>query len=190
MEKVHQGFAILWLPQVDWEIFPSNLGFYVFLFTSPDDHNKVLLELPWVLDAFILAIGPQIPLFRPFLDSLSSVVVWLCLPDLPPALWYREALELIVQRAGRLVKLDQATESLSKSRFTRVAMEVDLSHPLVLGADVGVKGEEIPNFWQTFEYEHIQLVLSALWTRATVQFPSSSLPCYKSSLAGDTSSEA
>ena len=93
----------------------------------------------------VLAIEPWIPSFRPSMNSLSSAAVWLCLHDLPPTLWSREALELIVQRARRLIKLDQATELLSKGQFTRVSVEVDLSHPLVPGANIDVEGE-IPNF--------------------------------------------
>ena len=42
----------------------------------------------------------------------------------------------IVAAAGQLVKLDQATELLSKSRYAYVVIEIDLAAPLVLGFDV------------------------------------------------------
>ena len=51
------------------------------------------------------------------------------LPDLPQALWTRSALELIVAAAGHLVRLDEATELLSKGRDARVAVEIDLARP-------------------------------------------------------------
>ena len=60
-----------------------------------------------------------------------------------------------VARVGHLVKLDQAPELLSKERFTNVAVEVDLSRHLVPSANIDIEGEEIPNFWQIFEYEHV-----------------------------------
>ena len=59
----------------------------------------------------------------------------------------QEASELIVAQTGCLVKLDQATELLSKGRFAAVVVEVDLSHSFGFGTDVDIEGEEILNFW-------------------------------------------
>jgi len=51
---------------------------------------------------------------------------------------------LIVAPAGRLVKLDQATELLSKGRYARVAVEIDLATPLVPGSDVLCENSAAP----------------------------------------------
>ena len=135
------------------DFFSMNQGFYVFRFKLPLDRDKVLLEGSWVLDDIVMAIGPWTLSFQPSLESLRAVI-WLCLPDLPPAFRTTEALELIVGQVGRLVKLDQPTELFSNAMFARVTVEVDLSRPLVPRANIDVKSEKIPNFWQIFEYEH------------------------------------
>ena len=96
------------------------------------------------------------PSFRTSLNSLAFALVWIRLPAMPSALWSRYTLKLIVQLARHLIKVDQETELQSKVQFARVVVEVDLSHPLFPGANVDVEGE-IPNFWQTFEYEYIHL---------------------------------
>jgi len=36
-------------------------------------------------------------------------------------------------------------------------VEDDLSRPLVRSTDIAVKDDEIPSFWQQFQYEHVQL---------------------------------
>ena len=79
------------------------------------------------------------------------------MPDLPPVFWTRQSLELIVERAGRLIKLDQATELLLKGRFARVVMEVDISQALAPGVNIEVDDDEIPSFWEQSEYKHVHL---------------------------------
>ena len=59
--------------------------------------------------------------------------------------------------AGCLVRLDPATELLTKGRFARVAVEIDLQRPLLLGSDVILEGSDVSSFWRPFEYEHVHL---------------------------------
>jgi len=61
-------------------------------------------------------------------------------------------LELIIARAGRLVKLDQAIELLFKGRFERITVEVNLSCLLAPDANIDIEDKKIPNLWQVFEY--------------------------------------
>ena len=109
-------------------------------------------------------------LLSTFTEIFALAVIWLCLLDLPPALWTREVLKLIVARSEFLVKLDQETELLSKGRFARVTLEVNLSHLLVHGANIDIKNEEILNFWQIFEYEHIHSFCRHLVVYSTSRF--------------------
>jgi len=57
------------------------------------------------------------------------------------------ALELGVSKAGKLVCLDQSIELLSKGRFAQVAIELDLSKPLVHDTMIQFDGLFIPSFW-------------------------------------------
>ena len=65
-------------------------------------------------------------------------------------------MDLIASTTGRLVKLDHPTELLSKGLFARIAIEIDLSKPFSPGYDVVYENSDQP-FWQSFEYEHINL---------------------------------
>ena len=117
LDKVHLGLSVLWNLQSDWEIFLMAYGYFISHFTSPSDLDRVLFDGPWVLDNVALALGHWTLDFRPSPQSLLSVAVWMGLPDPPPALWNRFALDLIVAAVGRLIKLDEATQLLSKGRF-------------------------------------------------------------------------
>jgi len=130
---------------------------FVSQFTSLSDRDRVLLEGSWVLDGDILVIGPWTPSFQPSPKVLPSAVICIGLSDLPPVLWTLESLDMIIEWACRLIKFNQVIELLSKGRFARVAVEVDLSRPLVPGADIAIEDDEILSFWQKFEYEHIHL---------------------------------
>jgi len=69
-------------------------------------------------------------------------------PDLPLFLWSRSALELIASTVGSLMRLDESTELLSKGRFARVAVKVDLSNPLLPGIEITVEDSVLSSFWQ------------------------------------------
>ena len=75
-----------------------------------------------------------------------------------------------------MIKLDQATELLSKGRFARVAVKVDISQALAPGVNIEIN--EIPSFWQQFEYEHIHLFCRQCG-RAGHRSPSYNLPSNK-----------
>lgn len=55
----------------------------------------------------------------------------------------------------------ESTSSISKGRFARVAVEVDITMPLVPGSDVELEGLDMKVFWQSFEFEHIHLYCGA-----------------------------
>jgi len=63
--------------------------------------------------------------------ALPKVILWVPLPNLPPVLWMKASLKLIIAKVGRLVRLDDTTEFLSKGRYTRIAVEVDISRRLL-----------------------------------------------------------
>ena len=58
----------------------------------------------------------------------------------------RLALSLIVAPVGRLVRLDPATELLTKGRYARMAVEIDLSGLLVPGSDVAFENSALPTY--------------------------------------------
>ena len=89
-------------------------GFFIFRFSSNDDRDHVLLAGPWVVDDVVLALTPWTPEIRTSAAKLSTCVVWMRLPDLSPLLWTRFTLDLVVSKAGKIVRLDQTLSFLAK----------------------------------------------------------------------------
>lgn len=112
---------------------------------------------PWVVDDATLALEPWTPKFFPSNDRLSRTVLWMRLLNLPPICWNESILKLIVANAGGFIRSDDLTSLLSKRRYARVVVEVDMATPLVPGTDIQLDGLDLPIFWQSFEYEHIHL---------------------------------
>lgn len=92
--------------------------------------QKILFEGPWAVNGIVLKLAQWQPFFKPAFSKLTTMVVWLQFHNLPMEFWDGESLETITSCLGRLFKIDEFTCSLSRSKFTRVCVEIDLAKPL------------------------------------------------------------
>lgn len=111
--------------------------------------------VPWGLT---LQLAPWQPFFEPTFAKLSSAAIWVQLHNLPIEMWDGETLETVTAHLSNLLKVDSLTASLSRSRFARVCIEIDLSkllcHSFWVGDDshrvfVVVLYERLPTFCYT-----------------------------------------
>ena len=56
-----------------------------------------------------------------------------------------------------MVRLDECTKILTKGRYARVAVKIDLAKPLIPDTDIMLDGLDVSSFWQLFQYENIHL---------------------------------
>lgn len=84
-----------------------------------------------------LQLAPWKPYFEPAFAKLNTAVVWVQLHNLPVEFWDGESLESIAASMGRLLKIDDYTSSMSRSKFALICVEIDLSKPLKQGFWVG-----------------------------------------------------
>ena len=75
--------------------------------------------------------------FQPTFEKLDTAVVWVQLRNLPVEYWEGEMLENIGAQFGSLIKVDEHTLNLSKAKFARMCVELDLTQPLKRGLWVG-----------------------------------------------------
>lgn len=108
-------------------------GFYLIKCDSHEMTLKLLFGGPWTINGMILQLAPWHEFFQPTFESLTTAAVWIQLHHLPVELWDQEALELITSHFGKLLKIDETTVCLSRARFARVYVEIDLSQPLKRG---------------------------------------------------------
>lgn len=105
-----------------------------------DSHNvkqRILVEGPWSINGIVLQLSPWQPFFEPVFAKLTTAAVWVQLHNLPVDFWEAETLESITAHIGSMLKVDDLTSSLVRSRFARVCLEVDLSKPLSRGFWIG-----------------------------------------------------
>ncbi|CAI0463399.1 unnamed protein product [Linum tenue] len=79
------------------------------------------------------------------------MVVWVQLPTFPIHLYHQEILFSLGNMIGRAIKLDFHTQHQQRVKFARMAVELDLSKPLVTRVRLDGK-------WQYIEYENLPKV--------------------------------
>lgn len=122
-----------WVMIHDLQILDLPNGFLLIRCASHDDLQHLLTEGPWTLNGLTLQLTPWQPFFEPVFAKLSIAAVWVQLHNLLAELWDGESLDTITAHLGNLLKVDELTISLSRSKFTRVCIETDLSKPLCQG---------------------------------------------------------
>ncbi|CAI0552555.1 unnamed protein product [Linum tenue] len=79
------------------------------------------------------------------------MVVWVQLPGFPVHFYHKEILFSIGNMIGRSIKLDYHTQNQQRTKFARLAVEVDLAKPLV--PRIRLDGK-----WQKVEFENLPTV--------------------------------
>ncbi|XP_057719866.1 uncharacterized protein LOC130934296 [Arachis stenosperma] len=71
------------------------------------------------------------PNFNPLEATIDKVTAWVRLPGLPIELYDRTMLRQIGNLIGRTTKVDNNTADMSRGKFARLCVEVDLTKPLL-----------------------------------------------------------
>lgn len=94
---------------------------------------KLQWDGPWTIDGRIIQLSDWRESFQPAFENLSTVAVWIQLHHVPMELWNRDLLKLIASQFGRVLKIDEHTLNLSRSKYARICVEIDLDLPLQKG---------------------------------------------------------
>nr|POE93838.1 hypothetical protein CFP56_16152 [Quercus suber] len=110
-----------------------DLGFDFFLikFELREDVDYILKGRPWFISQHFLAIRQWEPEFQASTTTLSSVVVWIRLPELPIEFYEHNALLKIGRVIGPVLRIDANTVNGVQRRFARLCVQVNLDKPLV-----------------------------------------------------------
>ncbi|XP_021611705.1 uncharacterized protein LOC110614472 [Manihot esculenta] len=105
--------------------------FYLVKFNSADDYEHALLEGPWVIADHYLTICRWCPEFDPFQATFEKLTVWIQFPCLPIEYYDENFLMRVGAKVGKPIRVDTRTSLVSRGRFARMCVEVDLSKPLL-----------------------------------------------------------
>lgn len=147
-EIYHSRDRIMWRPKGTLEVIDLGHNIFLFRFSVLDDLEKALFGGPWfVLDHYLLLTKWK-PNFRPSTNPFDSLAVWIRFSELLVEYYDKEALFQIVEAVGKPIKVNFATDQLTRARYVRVCVIIDLAKPLVPQIWVG-------NNWQNILYENI-----------------------------------
>ncbi|XP_021767700.1 uncharacterized protein LOC110732094 [Chenopodium quinoa] len=161
-EFIAQRVQRMWNPKEDLETIEIEKGAYLFRFSLQDDLEKALFGGPWFVLDHCLMLAKWRPTFRPSTKSFINMAVRNRFSKLPVEYYEKEALYKIAEVVGKPVRVDYSTDNISKCRYARVCIEIELNNPLITKAWVG-------KAWQRVEYEKNSYALFYLWSSRTCQ---------------------
>ncbi|XP_061352346.1 uncharacterized protein LOC133297248 [Gastrolobium bilobum] len=126
-------------------------GYVLVRFSNQKDLDHELTAGPWVILDHYLAIRYWKPDFNPFQAAIARITAWVRLPGFPIEYANTKLIKGIVNWLGKFIKVDAATTSLSRGRFARICVELDLTKPL--SAEYKLEGRI-----KQVEYEGLHLV--------------------------------
>lgn len=105
--------------------------FFVVTFTNMDDYEHALEGGPWMIYDHYLLVRTWCQDFKPSTASVDHLLVWVRFPELPMEYYDVDVLEWFGNRIGKAIKNYMTTTQLSRGKFARMCIEVDLSKPLL-----------------------------------------------------------
>ena len=101
-----------------------NLGkdFFFIRFSSNEDYDKVLKGGPWFVGDHFLAIKQWELYFKASEAKLSSVAIWVRLPELPIEFYDPASLLKIGKAIGPVLRIDSHIVNGARGRFSRLCV--------------------------------------------------------------------
>ncbi|XP_015973162.1 uncharacterized protein LOC107496423 [Arachis duranensis] len=121
----------MWSKKGTIDVIDLSNDFYLVKFYASEDFDYALLEGPWKIFDHYLTVRLWEPNFNPMKATIDRITAWVRLPGLPIELYDRTILRKIGNLIGRTVKVDDNTAKMSRRKFARLCVEVDLTKPLM-----------------------------------------------------------
>ncbi|CAI0540485.1 unnamed protein product [Linum tenue] len=141
----------LWKPSGTLEIRDLDYDCFLVKMDNEQDYFRALTEGPWMIFDHYLLVQQWSPNFKVSDPLPKTMIVWAQLPALKIHFYHREVLTTLGNLLGRAIKLDYHTLNQERAKFARIAVEVDLSKPLVPRI-------WLDDAWQRVEYENLPQV--------------------------------
>lgn len=119
-------------------------GFYLVNLDSEADKTRILSSGPYFPFSRYLHVEKRRPNFRADKAKITTAVVWVRFPYLPPELMNAKYLFRVAKRIGKPIKLDSATAGAERLRYARFCVEIDLTKPFLPAFKTAIGTEAFP----------------------------------------------
>ena len=113
----------LWKPVGKIDCVDLGQEFFLIRFSVKEDCEAVLRNGPWFIGENFLSIRPWEPNFKPAEANISSVTIWVRLNELSIEYYHVEALQIIGNAIGKVLRIDTHTATESRGRFARLCIQ-------------------------------------------------------------------
>ncbi|XP_065624743.1 uncharacterized protein LOC136065460 [Quercus suber] len=121
----------MWNPCGGMDCIDLGYDYFLVKFELAEDMDSILMGGPWFIGQHFLAIRQWEPGFKASTATLSSVAVWIRLPELPLEFYEPSAILKIGRAIGPVLRIDSHTANGERGRFARLCVQVNLDKPLV-----------------------------------------------------------
>nr|POF10457.1 hypothetical protein CFP56_04682 [Quercus suber] len=113
----------MWKPTRNMDCIDLGFDFFLVKFELAIDVDFILKGGPWFIGQHYLAIRQWEPEFKASTATLSSVAVWIRLPELPIEFYETNALLEIGRAIGPVLRIDAHTATRVRRRFARLCVQ-------------------------------------------------------------------
>ena len=107
-------------------------GYFLVRFRSGNGAEFVLTQGPWVILGHYLHVQQWNPQFDCFKEKIDKITAWIRHSGMPLHYYHKKIIRLLGNVVGTMLKIDYNTELVTRGKFARIAVEVNLDRPLVL----------------------------------------------------------
>ncbi|XP_015169869.1 uncharacterized protein [Solanum tuberosum] len=105
-------------------------GYFVVRFANAEERDMVLCSGPHHLLRRPVIMKPWVPEFNFKEEILTTIPLWVKIPNLPLNCWNSVVLSNIGSSLGNPLYADECTTQTSRISFARILVEVDVTRPL------------------------------------------------------------
>ncbi|XP_050226208.1 uncharacterized protein LOC126676119 [Mercurialis annua] len=121
----------MWNFTQGFDVIDLENDYFIVKLKSGSDVEAVLTGGPWIMLGHYLSVQAWYPQFDCSKDCIQKIQAWIRLPGMPIQYYNKKVLRYIGEMVGRVIKIDYCTEAAERGKFARIAVELDLSKPLV-----------------------------------------------------------
>ncbi|XP_019184262.1 PREDICTED: uncharacterized protein LOC109179151 [Ipomoea nil] len=126
-----QRLQRMWNPESSFQLIALDQDYFLAKFNALSDYETAKFGGPWmVLDHYLIAQEWR-PNFNPRKNKTDSILAWVRFPSLPIEYFDDDFLKKIGKTIGRPIKIDYVTNLVSKGKFARVCIELDITKPVL-----------------------------------------------------------
>lgn len=129
-EALCNRLEALWGGSQGFSVIDLENNFYLVWFRNESDAHHALTQGPWTILGHYLTVQQWNPQFDSTNDKIDSIVAWIRLPGMPLHYYHKRVIRMLGQIIGKVIKIDYNTESATRGKFARIAVQVSLDKPL------------------------------------------------------------